>query len=317
MKYTNNRIKVFVSKESGFVTYKSDKIAMCLNYKGHQILKKSMLDPRLIGCVPIWISYKDKPLIPAPPYTHGFTISGPNSIPFSKTLGAIYDFNYKWYRNLAYSAGFLSYLTKKNNLSILQGAEKIKHQIVDNKLILNFYCPIWKINMEWYLVFIMSSIAYLRKRLNKSNSISLITKTPYYCSRSMIIDRKFIYIKDKYIGLDNNLRFIPFTFRTFDDVQIETHGMFFKILNTNGTSFIITKSPNENIRLKKNLFSSTGRVKLWEIKNKRRNNNGEYESDHFLIPESAKNMDYENTINNLKIEYANIVDEFNKDIINE
>jgi hypothetical protein len=309
--HSNKEVRISIGKDSGFISYKSDELSICLNYKGHQALNKSMLDPRLSGCVPIWLSYQNKPLIPAPPYTHGFTISGPNTIPLGKLLGEIYDFNYKWFRNMAYSNGYLSYLKSKRSLYILQGSDTINYQIADNKLILNFHCPIWKISLNPYLVLLESSRAYLRKRIKKPNSINLISKTPFFATRSMIIEQNAIYFKDDYNIPYKNLSYIPFNIRTFNDAKIESHDKFFKILNTNGSNFLINRYSSDNIKLKKELYSSTGKSNLWEIKNKSAKNRKTYEADYILLPESNKNVNYNTTISELKSEYSNIIDKFN------
>ncbi len=298
-----NNNEVFVGKKSGFISFKSNKLSLALNIYGHQQLywDDDIIDPRLVGSIPFWMCYNTKSLIPAIPYSHGFFASIPRKIPFSGRICRLIDSIYRWKVNLSYTPGFLSYVKYGNSLLINQGFSQSKVNNLNNGIIIKGSCPLWEIPKF--------SIKVLIRFLSKFKSIfnipieneSLIKKSGIDISKTIFISDEVLYIRECYNQTNlNGLCLIPFTFRTFADVKIKYLKDFVCFISENNGTFIaVSIFKDELLRKKNELYSSTGKVIIWEFIKKKNKITGKTVLSRIIIANAGINKI--NEIKSMKI----------------
>ncbi len=260
--------RIFIGKDSGFVSFKSQKLSLAFNLYGHQDLENDVVDPRLIGGVPFWMCFGDRSIIPAPPYFHGYSVSGPSKIPFGVRIGKVVDTFIKWGKNKLHSSGFLSYLIKGNNEYIFQGFEEYEVDEKGDILSINGSGYLWNQKNGLMQIIINSFSAIIPKIKHKKN-YSLINKSDLRITKKIEVTNELLYIEDDYSQNDlKNYHVIPFTFRSFSNVELKymNHYVIFESLDKR-FSVAVSLIENEKVHLKEKLYSSTGEVILWEFIN--------------------------------------------------
>ena len=188
------------------------------------------------------------------------------------TIRTFFDKIHRYQNNLPYSPGFLPYCEDKDYVYIFQKAEQWSG-IVDqeNNLIVKMAGPLWKFNKRT-LYIIVHALNEVRKawmpRYKKSIiNTQLVEKSSFEMTRQLLINERGLYIKDTISGGDNQfIHTIPFTFRTYGNVDVNNSGAMFTIYNpSTDTSVLISKKSTEKIFKKNECLSSTGVVKIWKL----------------------------------------------------
>ena len=261
----------FIGSESGFVSFKSNKLSLALNVFGHQQFywNSNIIDPRLVGCVPFWMCFNEKSLIPAIPYSHGYRVSIPSKLPLSGRIYKLIDSVYRWKVNPPYIPGFLSYIRKRSSILIFQGFSKSKIKNLDKGILIMGYGPLMEIPLlsPKVLIGFLSEFKTIFNIPNKNET--LIKNSGIEISKTIIISEEFLFIKECY---DQNILkgsyLTPFTIRTYANVKIKQLNNFVCFISEiNGFFIAVSIYKNEIVKKKKKLYSSTGEVAIWEFKN--------------------------------------------------
>lgn len=263
---------VFVGSESGFISFKSKKLSLALNMFGHQQIywDNNIVDPRLVGCVPFWMCFNKKSLIPAIPYSHGFGVSIPRKLPLSGRIYRLIDSIYRWKVNLPYTPGFLSYIKRGRSILIFQGFSQNKISNFEKGVLIKGSGPLWEIPLLSPKVLIRFLSEFKSIFIRDYKTKSLIKKSGIEISKTIIFSEEFLFIKECYHHNSLNGAYLtPFTFRTFADVKIKHLRDFVCFISEhNGTFIAVSKGKDETVRKIKDLYSSTGEVMIWEFKKK-------------------------------------------------
>ena len=117
-------MKSYFGQDSGFVSYKSDKLSVAINLFGNQSKDKDF-DPRLIGGVPFWASWRNAEILPSIPYNTGSITSKSTWFPFGTSINYIYNTIKHRKSNSPINAGFLPYILNRSSIICFTGANKI------------------------------------------------------------------------------------------------------------------------------------------------------------------------------------------------
>lgn len=267
--------EVFIGKDSGFISYRSHALSLSLNVGFHQNLDGCESDPRLVGGIPFWINYSTNSLIPPPPYTHGSTTSGSKKIPFSTSIGSILDNIYKLRKNIPISSGFLPYLIKNNSIYVFQGASEWESHKLNTVFKVEMKGPLWKFNMNRWNIIKNANKIVLNAWIKTNNRITyenIFNKTNIINNRKILIDTNNVYIEDSFIDIpDKKFKVIPFTIRTYDNVEYIEEDSYVIFKNSfNSNVIVVSKMKGEELIRASRLNSSAGHVRLWKFNN---NNN--------------------------------------------
>ena len=266
-----NKVKIFYGNESGFLSFKSKRLSFAMNIYGHQAFywDNNITDPRLTGAVPFWMTFKSNSSIPAIPFSHGPVVVLPSKTPL---LGRIYRFInsvYSWKNNFPYNAGFLSFLIGKDDILIFQGYEKHEVYRLDDYCIIKGSGELIKFPLFSFKVIINFIIKFKTIFRLKDSSKSLIKSTGKYLDKEIHLSKDYIFIEDKYhLKNPRNRELVPFTIRTYTNVDIKFINEFVCFISPNNTYLAVSITKDEILKKEKDLFSSTGDVTVWKIINK-------------------------------------------------
>lgn len=273
--YGNNILvkKIFIGKNSGFISYRSSKLAMSLNVFGNQSEEKDF-DLRLSGGSPFWLSYNGIELLPSfPNYTARITSAG-TKIPLASTIGYVYDTVRSRKVYSPNNLGFLPYLRRGNSIFCFSNTTRFEYEKPNpDNLIISFEGRLKKFRAGFIEVLFKSIKWALFSWFSPNRSRDrqyLISDTNIQFKRKMLIGEEFLYLNDR-ISETGESRYshCPFTFRSKDDFNnCEEEEDFFKVTSSKSSLVIcISRLENEQMILKRALSSSTGIANYWEIKN--------------------------------------------------
>jgi hypothetical protein len=260
---------VFYGKYSGFFVFRSKGISLAMNLLGHQgyYWAINVLEPRLIGGVPFWLTYKKKSLIPSIPYNHGLASSGPKTIPHGIKISRFLNSLKKWRTNKPYYAGFLSYLEKRNEHYISQGFNSNYIKETESGIYISGKANLFiikKYSLNVIVYFFKDLISLIFKHpMNKKN---IVKKTNIIIKKKIYINNEMMYINDLYPKDMKNYKLISFTLRTFDNVNKAFFGDFICFISRENNTYIaVSINKNEKIIKPEKAYSSTGKCKIWKI----------------------------------------------------
>ncbi len=264
--------KIFIGSESGFLSLKSNQISMGLNLLGHQesYWDENIIDPRLIGGVPFWMSFKDKSLIPAIPFSQGPAIVIPEKFP---VIGRIYRFINsicRWKNNLPYNSGFLSFISNKKSILVFQGFSQSKVEHREKSIFIEGYGPLWEFPVFSPKV-IFRYLSVFKTLFGFSfNNKTLINKSEIDIRKKIFLSQDFMSIEEIY---DNEklmgTTLVPFTIRTFSNTRIKYLKNFVCFISLDKGNFIaVSIYEDEVVHKMKELYSSTGKTTIWQFKKK-------------------------------------------------
>lgn len=188
------------------------------------------------------------------------------------TIRSFFDKIHRYKNNLPYYPGFLPYFEDKDYIYIFQRAEQWNATVDrENNLIINMTGPLWQFEKRtpYIVVQALNEVikAWIPRYKKRGINVQLVEKSSFEMTRQLIINKRGLYFRDTISGKDNNFTHtIPFTFRTFGNVDIINSGEMFTIYNPSIASTVfISKESSEKILMKKKCLSSTGVVNIWEL----------------------------------------------------
>ena len=188
------------------------------------------------------------------------------------TIRSLFDKIHRYKNNLPYSPGFLPYYEDNSYIYIFQRAERWNAMVdQENNLIVNMTGPLWKFEKRMLFIVIQALKEVIKawtSQYKKSVLNNLLVKKSFFeMNRLLIVNNLGLYIKDTISGKSNHFTHsIPFTFRSFGNVNVRNSGDMSTISNTNiDFSILISKESNEKMLTKKKCLSSTGIVKILEL----------------------------------------------------
>ena len=292
---TEPRVDYF--KDSGFFIKKGERISAAFNLKGHNYYEQYLLDPRFTCITPLFIKHGGSDILPTIPFSAPHYIQGRDEPPVKKIKRKISEAFLeikKWSHLEHYNplhAGFIPFLTKKNNLYLPLNIIKSDVLTNDNMLIIKCKVRFISVKSRGFRPFVLFIADAMRRYINVSDTYlksKLLKETEMYLDRTIIIDDDFIHFHDRISGEIDGKVF--FTLRTYLDGSTEIKDNRFQF-EKDGSGFVLLLEEDEVIGQQKTLCSSKGKVCYLEITSKNSYLNKKKKNvimKHTLIPFDKK-----------------------------
>ena len=251
------------NRESGFYKYSGTNYSMVMNLKGHSKLYWDSNEPetRLVGTIPLWIHYQGINLIASIPFSHSFFTILPNTNKIKKQFYKAINKLFTWhYYNPTY-VGFNFFYDQGTKHSLVEGFQSYEIKTKNKETTIKGKTKISSMNLGFSHLFMKSF-----------KEVFLKSKEQYICDSKIEGEKKIIF-KDKSIVFTerHNLKYViatNFVIRTFEYVTLKKKADTFIFLCENQkVLFTVNKELGDTIKMKKKT-SSTGKLKVWIIKNK-------------------------------------------------
>lgn len=253
------------NNESGFFKFSGEKYSLVLNLKGHSKLywKSNEPETRLVGGIPLWINYKGENLIPSIPFSHGRYTILPTTHKIKKQFWKAFNRFYTWRHYNPSYVGFNFFYDHGSKCSFMNGYKSYSIDTEYEETSIEGTTEISSINLGVFHLLVKSF-----------KEVFLKSKEQYICN-SKTEGKKKIVFKEKSIVFEEkqsltNVKAVSFAIRTFTDVVVKEEGDAFVFYNdSDRIVFRVNKVQGDVIQMKKK-NSSTGKQKLWIIKNKKK-----------------------------------------------
>lgn len=259
----SEKIAENTSRESGFYKYSGTNYSTVMNLKGHSKLYWDSNEPetRLVGTIPLWIHYKGVNLIPSVPFSHGRFAILPTTNKLKKQFYKALNKFFTWRHYNPTYVGFNFFYDKGTKQSIVEGYQSYSIQTNNKETSIKGKTKISSMKL---------GIFHL---LNKSFKEVFLKSKEQYVWESKIEGEKIIIFSDNSIEFTEkqnlkNVTAINFVIRTFEDVILKKKGnKYLFVYKNQKVLFTVNKELGDSIHVKKKK-SSTGKQKVWIIKNK-------------------------------------------------
>lgn len=251
------------SRESGFSKHSGTNYSIVMNLKGHSKLYWDSNEPetRLVGTIPLWIHYHGVNLIPSVPFSYGrFTIL-PTTNKLKKQFYKVLNKFFTWRHYNPTYVGFNFFYDQGTKHSLVEGFQSYTIETKNAETSIKGKTKISSMKLGVFHLFMKSF-----------KEVFLKSKEQYICDSKIEGEKKIIF-KDKSIVFTErqNLKNVVatnFVIRTFEDVTLKKEANTFAFVYENqNVLFTVNKELGDAIQMKKKT-SSTGKQKVWIIKNK-------------------------------------------------
>jgi len=261
----------FVARKAGFVVYRSSRLSFGMNIKLRHFANVGYIDPRLIGGVPLWMTYDSVDILPGMPFSHGFITSKHSMVPFSNFFGEIINYFINWFLNIPYVVGFLPYIKSNNSIGIFLGAVDWNVSRFNKKdFKVEMQGPLWFLetkSLDIMKLSVRRAYSLFREDSIEKELRKVFTKSSYEMKRVIIVKNNTINFIDTIFGINpGNYRFVAFSVRTHADVRITTSQyQFIFNIPRSCLNMIVSRTRSEYLKLQKKVYSSKGAVLVWNI----------------------------------------------------
>ena len=258
-------MKEHTSNESGFFKFSGENYSLVMNVKGHSKLywKSNEPETRLVGGIPLWINYKGENLIPSIPFSYGRHTILPTTNTVKKQFWKALNRFYTWRHYNPSYVGFNFFYNQGSKCSFMNGYTSYNIDTKNKETSIEGTTRISNMNL---------GVFYLL--MNSFKEVFLKSKEQYICNSKTEGEKKIVFKENSIIFEEKqsltNVKAINFAIRTFVDVLVKEEGDTFVFFGDNHkVLFRVNKVQGDVIQVKKK-YSSTGKQKLWIIKNKKK-----------------------------------------------